>query len=78
MMNTTFTSSRHREYPVTRFSSVYTDNNGATWHVYNDVAGHPVWADVDADYPTPRVYPSYHAARTEAREMAHFYTARYR
>lgn len=62
-----------REYRVTRFTSIYTDNSGLTWHVYNDVAGHPVWSNPDADCPQPRAYATYGAAKTEALEMGNFY-----
>lgn len=68
-MTTTF-----REYPVTRFSSVYT-NDGRTWHVYNDVKGHPVWVNDDADQPVERAFGSYADAKREALGMGQHYRA---
>lgn len=65
--------SRDREYPVTRFTSIFTEDGGRTWHVYNDVTGHPVWADADKDVPTAKEYPTYTAARISAYEIGSHY-----
>lgn len=66
------TTTNFREYPVTRFSSVYTQD-GRVWHVYNDVAGHPVWADADAAVPIEKAFTSYADAKAEALGMGQHY-----
>lgn len=66
-------SSRDAIYPVNRFASIFTEDRGTTWHVYNDVTGHPVYRNPSADAPDYQVYDSYASARTAAREIGERY-----
>ena len=64
-----------REYQLNRFASVSSDDAGASWNVINEVTGLTVSIDPFADYPTPRVYPTYKAAKAAAAHLKLHYLA---